>query len=97
MYIFADFLFDNPSVSDNHNFNLGQIIIAANQTDNIDNYLCKQNELKLTTCIYDLATGEFQGLKSELVFIVLRGESNEIFFCCGFDSDKAGILYSTSK
>ena len=97
MYIFVNFLLDNQPVSDSHNFILGQIIIPADQTDNIDNYVCKQNELKLTTCIYDLAIGEFQGLKSELAFIVLRGDSNEFFFSCGFDSDKAGILYSTSK
>ena len=81
----------------NHNFILGQVIVAANQPDNTDNYVCKQNELKLNTCIYDLATDEFQGLKSELTFIVLLGESNEFFFSYGFDSDKATVLYSTSK
>ena len=97
MYVFVNFLLDQQPVSDNHNLILGQIIIAANQTDNIDNYVCKQNDLKLTTCIYDLATGEFQGLKSRLAFIVLRGDSNEIFFRYGFGSDKAGILYLTSK
>ena len=64
----------------NHNFTLGQIIVVTNRPDNIEIYICKQNQLKLTTCIYDLATGEFQDLKSELEFIVLQGDSNEIFF-----------------
>ena len=81
----------------NHTFILGQVIVAANQPDNIVNYVCKQNELKLNTCIYDLATDEFQGLKSELAFIVLLGESNEFFVSYGFDSDKATVLYSTSE
>ena len=43
----------------NHNFILGQIVIAANQPHNIGNYVCKQNELKINTCIYDLATAAF--------------------------------------
>ena len=60
-------------------------------------YVCEQNEVKLNTCIYDLATGEFYGLKTELAFIVLRGDSNEIFFSYGFDSGKAAVLYSTPK
>ena len=81
----------------NPNFILGQIIIAANQPADIDKYVCKQNELKINTCIYDLARGKFEGLKKELAFIVLRGDSNEIFFSYGFDSDKTAILYSTSK
>ena len=81
----------------NPNFILGQIIIAANQPADINKYVCKQNELKINTCIYDLATGKFEGLKKELAFIVLRGVSNEIFFSYGFDSDKTAILYSTSK
>ena len=51
----------------------------------------------MTTCIYDLATGEFQGLKSELAFIALRGDSNETFFSYGFNSDKVEVLYSTLK
>ena len=44
-----------------------------------------------------MATGKFEGLKKELAFIVLRGDSNEIFVSYSFDSDKAAILYSTSK
>ena len=43
----------------NHNFILGQIVIAANQPHNIGNYVCKQNELKINACIYDLATTAF--------------------------------------
>ena len=79
------------------NFMLGQLTLYANQPPDIDNYFCKQNEVKLNTCIYDLTTDDFQGLKTELAFIVLRGDKNEIFFSYGFDSDKSAVLYSTSK
>ena len=59
---------------------LGQIIVAANQLVDIDNYACQPNKVKLHTCIYNLTTGDFQGLKTELAYIVLRGDKNETFF-----------------
>ena len=59
------------------NFILGQLLIATNQLTEIENYSCKANEVKLHTCIYDLTTGEFQGLKTDLAFVVLRGDKNE--------------------
>ena len=79
------------------NFTLGQIIVAANEPTNIDNYSCKANEVKLNTCIYNLTTGDFEGLKTELAFIMLRGDNNQTFFSYGFDPDKSAVLYSTSK
>ena len=80
-----------------HNFSIGQIIVAANQPSQIDQYVCKDNEIKLFTCLYDTETGEFLGLKSEIAFIVLRGDEREVFLSYGFDSEKASILYSSSK
>ena len=59
---------------------LGQIIVVANQLVDIDNYACQPNKVKLYTCIYNLTTGDFQGLKTELAYIVLRGNKNETFF-----------------
>ena len=35
----------------NTNFILGQLLVAANQPNNIDEYHCKKNEVKLVTCI----------------------------------------------
>ena len=80
-----------------HNFILGQFVVVANQLFDISNYTCQPNEVKLNTCIYDLTTGNFQGLKTELAYIVLRGDKNEIFFSYGFDPGKAAVLYLTSK
>ena len=80
-----------------NNFILGQLLIAASQPTESENYSCKANEVKLHTCIYDLTTGKFQGLKTELAFIVLRGDKNELFLSYGFETDKSAVLYSTLK
>ena len=63
-----------------HNFIIGQLIVAANQTNEIDQYVCKDDEVKLFTCMYDLQTGEFLGLRCEVALIVLRGDERELFY-----------------
>lgn len=63
-----------------HNFILGQTIVAANQPADINPYVCKDNEIKLWSCIYDLTNSQFQGVKEQLAFIVLRGDDEEVFF-----------------
>ena len=81
----------------NHNFILGQLIVATNQPSDINAYKCKENEVKLWCCIYDLATGEFQAVRDQLACIGLRGDKEEVFFSYGFDSVKSKVLYSYSK
>ena len=80
-----------------HNFILGQLLVAANQPDNIETYTCNPNEVKLCTCINDLTTAEFLGIKEELAYIILMGNPEEPFFSYGFDSDKTAVLYSNSR
>ena len=80
----------------NQNFIIGQSIVAANQPTDITNYVCKDNKVKLFCCIYNLTTGQFQGIREQLAYIVLR-DKEEIFFSYGFDKSKAQILYSNSK
>ena len=48
-------------------------------------------------CIYDLATGEFQGIREQVAYIVLRGDQHEVFFSYGYEKSKSQILYSYSK
>ena len=72
-----------------HNFIIGQLIVATNQPAEIDQYVCKDNEVKLFTCMYDLQAGEFLGLRFEVAFIVLRGDERELFLSYGFDTEKA--------
>ena len=81
----------------NNNFIIGQLIPAANQPDDIASYECLPNEVKLLTCIYDLTTGDFKGVRESLAYIVLRGDKEEAFFSYGYDAAKAKILYAMSK
>ena len=81
----------------NQNFIIGQLIFAANQPKEILTYDCLPNEVKLLSCVCDLETGEFKGLRQQLAYIVLRGDEQEIFFSYGFDKNKSKILYSYSK
>ena len=81
----------------NQNFIIGQLIFAANQPKEIETYQCLPNEVKLLSCVYDLETGEFKGIREQLAYIVLRGDEHEIFFSYGFDKNKSKILYSFSK
>ena len=81
----------------NHNFILGQLIVAANQPSDINAYEWKENEVKLWCCIYDLTTGEFQGVREQLAHIVLRGDKEEVFFSYGFDSAKSKFPILTQR
>ena len=80
-----------------HNFIIGQLIIAANQPKDIDAYICSKNEVKLLSCVYDIQTGHFKGIREQVAFIVLRGDDDETFLSYGFDKIKSKLLYSFSK
>ena len=81
----------------NNNFILGQLIVAANQPNNIDEYYCKKDEIKLVTCIYDKSTEQFNGLKLQLSYMVLRGDKEESFFSYVVNEKKSSVLYSVAK
>ena len=81
----------------NHNFIIGQIIPAANQPDDIVSYECSPNEVKLLTCIYDLTTSDFKGVRESLAYIVLRGDKEEVFLSYGYDVKKGKIQASKQK
>ena len=57
-----------------HNFIIGQLLVAANQPEDISQYECKENETKLLTCVYDLESGKFKGLRLMLAYIIIRGD-----------------------
>ena len=81
----------------NQNFIIGQLIFAANQPKEIETYQCLPNEVKLLSCVYDLESGDFKGIREQIAYIVLRGDEHEIFLSYGFDKNKSKILYSFSK
>ena len=80
-----------------HNFIIGQLIVAANQPADINEYSFKENEVKFLCCVYDLETGNFKGLRAMLAYIVLRGDSDEVFFSYGYSKAKSSVLYSYAK
>ena len=80
-----------------HNFIIGQLIIAANQPEDISTYICSNNEVKLLSCVYDLESGDFKGIREQIAFIVLRGDVDETFLSYGFNKIKSKVLYSFSK
>ena len=79
------------------NFIIGQLIIAANQPKDIETYICSKNEVKLLSCVYDIQSGNFKGIREQVAFIVLRGDADETFLSYGFDKIKSKLLYSFSK
>ena len=79
------------------NFIIGQLIFAANQPKDISQYECLPNEVKLLSCVYDLESGEFKGVRLQLAYIILRGDEHEIFFNYGYDKSKSKVLFSYSK
>ena len=80
-----------------HNFIIGQLIIAANQPEDISTYICSKNEVKLLSCVYDLESGDFKGIREQIAFIVLREDVDETFLSYGFNKIKSKVLYSFSK
>ena len=72
----------------NYNHILGQVVVAANQPKDIDQYTPAKNQVKLTVCLYDTTTGEFQGIAMRLAYIILRGDEEECFFSYGYPEKK---------
>ena len=79
------------------NFIIGQLIIAANQPKDIESYVCSPNEVKLLSPVYELESGQFKGIRKQMAFIVLRGDSDETFLSYGFDKTRSKTLFSYSK
>ena len=76
---------------------VGQLTLAVNCLDNIEEYDCKPNEVKLNTPLSNIDSGGFLGLKKILAFIMVSGGQDEAFFSDGFAKAKSKKLYSTSK
>ena len=81
----------------NHNHILGQLVVSANQRNDIDQYTPAKNEMKVAVCLYDTSTGEFQGIAMMLAYIILHGVDEECFFSYGYSEKKSLVLYSVAK
>ena len=67
------------------------------QSDKIDEYVCKKNEIKFITCPYDTTTGIFNGFRLQFAYVILRGDKEESFFSYGVNSKKSTVFYSLSE
>ena len=59
---------------------LGQIIPASNSQPDLDNYVSKESEVILYVPLYKTETGHFRGVKKVLVFIIIRGDPDEVLW-----------------
>ena len=78
-------------------FIFGQIIPLLNPPQDLENYVCKENEFKILVPLYDTSNGNFKGIKQTLAHIMLRGDKYKTFFTYGYSEEFSKILYSFSK
>ena len=79
------------------NIVLAQILPLAKNPENLNEYICKDNEVKLLCPIYDVDSATFCGLEERLAVIVVRGDKDECFLSYGYDPEKTKQLYSHFK
>ena len=79
------------------NLILGQLVVALNFAENINDYACKKNETKLIMSLYDSSIGDFKGLDLQLAYIILRGDKEKNFFSYRCNKEKSTMLYSYAK
>ena len=78
---------------------LGQIMPIANPDPkfDIDNYLCKDNEVIIYCPVYNKSTTVYGGLTKKFGYITLRGDSGEGFFSYGYNKEKSSLFFSLMK
>ena len=76
---------------------IGQLIPVNNLPEDLDDYELKPNEAFIYLLWYNTENSFFQCIKKWLAYIMISGNSNEIFYSYGFDEEKSKILYLTHK
>ena len=74
----------------------GQLILANNCSD-LDNYKLKENKVMLYVPLHNTENRYFRGVKKWLAYIMVRGDSDEIFFLYCYDKERSQIMYSSFK
>ena len=70
---------------------LGQLILANNFPD-LENYKLKENEVMLYVPLYNTENGYFRGVKKWLAYIMVREDSDKMFFSYGYDEERSKIM-----
>ena len=86
----------NPIIYSNY-FIIVQIIPLLNPPQDLENYLCKESEVKIYLPLHDTSNGSFKGIKQTLAHIVLRDNKEETFFTYGYSRNLSKMLYFYSK
>ena len=78
---------------------LGQIMPIANPDPkfDIDNYVCKDNEVIIYCPVYNKSTEVYGGLTKKVGYITLRGDSGERYFSYGYNKEKISLFFSSMK
>ena len=74
----------------------GQLILANNCSD-LDNYKLKENKVMLYVLLHNTENRYFRGVKKWLAYIMVRGDSDEIFFLYCHEKERSQIMYSSFK
>ena len=65
--------------------------------NDIKNYKLKDREVKYLRAKYNSETGESVGIYETIGFLIVHGDSFEVFLNYGYDPEKSKILYSTFR
>ena len=72
------------------NVALAQLLPLVNSPPDIDNYVCKENKVKLLCPLYDTESAQFLGFE-------MRGDDDELFLSYGYNKEKSKQLFSSHK
>ena len=79
------------------NIALAQLLLLVNSPPDIEQYECKENEVKLLCPLYDTTNAHFLGLEKRLAVIIVRSDEDEVFLSYGYDKEKSKFLFSSHK
>ena len=88
---------DNKKIHYVDIFIVGKIVPLFNQPEYLEQYVPKDNEVKLLRPKYNTTTGNFLGLENCLAYLTVRGDFHEQFFGYGQSKDNSQVLYSAHK
>ena len=88
---------DNKSMLYAEYYILRQILESISPPEDIENYVCKDCEVKFYRPRYDLQTGQFLGLCESIGYLIVRGDDEEQFLNYGFCKENSKILCSYHK
>ena len=79
------------------NIVLAQILQLVNSPPDIEQYKCKENEVKLLCLMNDTEKARFLGLEKRLASISVRGDEDGLLLSYGYDKEKSKLLFSSYK